>query len=262
MTSSFPFRPSRYRDLSLLEIDSSRTLVIACDSSGGIGPKAGDVVQVPAYVVGRFGARVPLMEVLAVGAEPVAIIDTLTVELEPTGEEIRRGIVEEITVLGLDPVVALNGSSEKNIPTIQTGLGITVLGLVESAKGLMWHLQAGDSLACFGRPKVGREVSLADPEIVDLRTVTELIDSRLVREIVPVGSRGIRAEAEELARLYGLKLDWQPHGPGGSTPAELDLEKSAGPATCLLAAGDAGDLQRLGRHLGKPFWLLGDLQKR
>lgn len=261
----------RYRDLSLLPIDPSRFLVIACDSSGGIGPKSGDVVQVPAYIVGRFGVRVPLMEVLAVGAEPVGVIDTLAVEPEPTGAEIKRGIADELVSQGLKSDLIINGSTEKNVPTIQTGLGITVLGLVKKKQMLWGRLEPGQIMVCLGRPKVGPEVSLDDPEIADLGLVGELARSGLVTEVVPVGSRGVRGEAEELARLYGCEIHWSQKEAGGgawsSAPHQLrsehfgvlDLEKSAGPATCLLAAGRRRDLLPLVQKLGKPFWVLGEL---
>ncbi len=42
----------------------------------------------------------------------------------------------------------------------------------------------------MGRPKVGREVSLEDPQIVDLKAVPILLRHADVREIVPVGSPG------------------------------------------------------------------------
>ncbi|WP_338827393.1 AIR synthase related protein [Neomoorella thermoacetica] len=245
--------PRRYRDLTILDLDEQRSLVIACDSAGAIGPKEADVVRVPGYVLGRFTARVALMEVLAIGAWPVCIVNTLCVEPEPAGAAIREGVADEMRVLGIDPEKALTGSSEKNIPTTQSGIGITVIGLATTAELLTGRLAAGDTLALFGRPKVGTEVFLDDPEIVDLKTVRLLLDQPGIREIVPAGSRGILAEARDLAALYGLQINWRP---GLTEPALL---KSAGPATCILAAGDRAALETTGRRAEKPFCLLGTL---
>ncbi|CEP66322.1 PurM, N-terminal-like [Moorella glycerini] len=252
MTSA-TLSPRRYRDLTILDLDEQRSLVIACDSAGAIGPKEADVVRVPGYILGRFTARVALMEVLAIGAWPVCIVNTLCVEPEPAGAAIREGVADEIRELGIDPEKALTGSSEKNVPTSQSGIGVTVIGLAVKTSLLMGRLAACDALALFGRPKVGAEVFLEDQEIVDLKTVRLLLAQPEVREIVPVGSRGILAEAQDLAALYGLQINWRQNLP------ELDLHKSAGPATCILAAGDQAALETAGHRAGKPFCLLGTL---
>ncbi|MEW6081879.1 MAG: AIR synthase related protein [Bacillota bacterium] len=244
-------KPRRYRDLTLLEIGRGSMLVISCDSSGGIGPKPADVIRVPAYVVGRFGVRVALMEVMSVGARPVAVIDTLAVEPHPTGAQIQRGISDEMVSIGLDPGLCLTGSMERNVPTVQTGFGITVLALLLEGEGLMGRLGPGDALACFGVPKVGPEVRLGDPDLAEPSTVRRLVDSGRAREVLPVGSRGIRREAAGLSALYGCRFKW------GDT-AGLDVERSAGPATCLLAAGDRADLIALGQCARKPFRILGE----
>jgi len=67
----------QFRDLTLIPISHDELLVIACDSLGGIGPKQHDMVKVPAEIVGQYTVRGPLMEVLAAGARPVAVINTL-----------------------------------------------------------------------------------------------------------------------------------------------------------------------------------------
>ncbi|SMB95171.1 alpha-ribazole kinase [Thermanaeromonas toyohensis ToBE] len=243
----------KYRDLTLIELNDGRLLVIACDSCGAIGPKEGDVVKVPGYVVGRFTSRVALMEVLAAGAWPICVVNTLCVEPFPTGADIQRGIADELRFLGVDPEALLTGSTEKNMPTSQSGVGVTVIGIASKEQLRVGRLSAGDSLGLFGLPKVGAEVSLNDPEIADLPTVMLLLSSSQVREIVPVGSRGIKAEAETLARLNDLELVWY------EIPDEVDLYKSAGPATCLLVAGEEASLKLLGEKAKKPFLLLGNL---
>jgi len=243
-------KPRRYRDLTLLDIGPGVTLVISCDSSGGIGPKPADVIRVPGYVVGRFCARVALMEAISVAARPVAIIDTLSVEPHPTGAEIMRGVADEMASIGLDPGLCLTGSMERNVTTVQTGLGVTVLALLEG-EGLMGRLGPGDALACFGIPKVGPEVRLGDPDLADPSTVRTLVNSGGAKEVLPVGSRGIRREVQLLANLCGCRFQWQ-------DTAGLDIEGSAGPATCLLAGGDRADLVALARHVVKPFHILGE----
>lgn len=110
-------------------------MVIGCDSAGGIGPKPLDRVKVDGYTLGRFTARVALMEVLSTGAKPICLVDTLSVEPDPLGLEIIKGVKDEAKEAGLDPTLAVTGSSEKNIPVEQTGIGVTVIGIAE--KGLL-----------------------------------------------------------------------------------------------------------------------------
>jgi len=65
----------RFRDLLVFEATGS--LVIACDSIGGIGPKPADTIAADARTTAHFGVRVPLLEVLCAGARPIALVDTL-----------------------------------------------------------------------------------------------------------------------------------------------------------------------------------------
>lgn len=245
----------RHRDTTVIDLDRNKALVVACDSAGAIGPKEADVIPVPGYVLGRFTARVALLEVLAVGGWPVCVVNTLCVEPRPTGEEINRGVADEIRFLGIEPGDILTGSAERNIPTTQSGVGITVIGLAEKSALRIGRLGEGDGIALLGRPKVGSEVTLDDPHIVDLKTICILLDDPDVREIVPVGSRGIFDEASSLAGLYGLQISWR------EVPPDIDLRKSAGPSTCLLIMGDPAALRAAADKTGKPFLILGGLYK-
>ncbi|HEX3015590.1 MAG TPA: AIR synthase related protein [Desulfobacteria bacterium] len=134
-------QPYRYRDLTIIDVAEGKNIVIACDSSGAIGPKQNDIIKVPGYILGRFSARVALMEVLAAGAWPVCVVNTLCVEPSPAGEEISQGVADEIRVLGIDPSQVLTGSTEKNIPTTQSGIGITVVGVAHSPELRINRLQ-------------------------------------------------------------------------------------------------------------------------
>ena len=220
---------AKHRDLSLTTLPQG-TLVTACDSCGAVGEKPGDVLRVPARFTGRFTARVALMEVLAFGAEVVTAIDAVACEMEPTGREIIRGIRDELESAGVDPAV-LTGSTEENFPTSMTALGMTVVGWKERQEGRpLWEpSRPGDRVVCIGLPQVGAEVQLdhntAMVSYADLRRFRTLPG---LREIVPVGSHGICWEAEQLAAYNGLTFVPEPH-------PELDVHKSAGPATCAIA---------------------------
>lgn len=218
-------RMEKRRDLNLIHLPEG-TLVVSCDSCGGIGEKSGDAFACGSYYVGRFTARVGLLEVMAIGASPVVIGNGVACEMEPTGREIIRGIQAELKAAEL-PDTLLTGSTEENFPTVMTAVGMTVVGFASRLR--MDPGEAGDLLLCFGRPKVGAEVGLeGDPELFSYQQLKWLLAQPQVREISPCGSKGIAWEGRCLAQLRGL--DFQP-----VSDCCLDLERSAGPATCAVA---------------------------
>jgi len=242
------------RDLSIISLSGGQSLVIACDSGGAIGEKELDEVKVPNYILGRFITRVALLEVMAAGAVPVLVCDTLAVEMKPSGEEIIRGIKDELNQLSFADKIHLTGTTEENMKTRQSGMGITVVGLAQEGRLRLARTQAGDDILCFGYPKVGPEVKLGDPEIVDVSTVLSLLACQEVRELVPVGSKGILYEARALAETSGLEFV-----PDFTT--DLPLEKSAGPATCLVAAVKPQLTAELGKSFTQPVTRIGSLQE-
>lgn len=78
---------TQFRDLSLLPISATETLVIACDSSAGIGEKKADVVAVDPAITAAYSLRVPLLELTCFGAQPIAVVDTIGNEMVPTGKK-------------------------------------------------------------------------------------------------------------------------------------------------------------------------------
>ncbi|HBC91375.1 MAG TPA: alpha-ribazole kinase [Pelotomaculum sp.] len=215
------------RDVEVVSLDSDRCLVAACDSCGAVGSKEFDAVKVLPYTVGRFTARVALLEVLATSARPLLITVASANEIHPTTEGVLQGVKDELRELDC-PDLPMTISSEKNMLTQQTGLGISVVGICNRASLRIGASRPGDGLYCLGLPKVGSEVSGPDdPEIIRAAYVLTLLASPGVHDIVPVGSRGIRAEADSLAAH--LERRFEPESDVG-----LDLGKSAGPATCLI----------------------------
>ncbi|WP_227764344.1 AIR synthase related protein [Zhaonella formicivorans] len=244
----------KVRDLSLYPLLPGIALVIACDSDGGIGPKEHDLVRISAYELGRFGTRVPLLELLAAGAKPFLVVDTLTVEMEPTGKEIIAGVADEVRAAGLDPAMALTGSTEDNVPTTSTGMGVTAIGVVREA-----DLRAGKSLprdmvVCVGVRKSGPEDQIisADPEIMDLPAMVRINSLPCVHDVLPVGSRGIFYEAQQLARSAGLAFCPDPYFP-------LDGNKSGGPGSCVLVTLSAENYELLHKISAKPCFVVGRL---
>ena len=220
---------SHYRDLTLTKIPGG-TLVVSCDSCGGVGEKPNDVLTSPSYIVGRFTARVSLMEQICFGCEILSVVDALSCEKDPIGKEIIRGFKDEMQLAGLDPSL-LTGSTEENFPTTMTAVGSVVVGLIPGDFSKP-QIFPQDYILCVGMPLLGGE--LLEPNAESLCVTYKEIQSFKqmdgVREIVPVGSKGIAFEVMELKKIHHLDVSF--------LPSHLDLERSGGPATSVIMAVD------------------------
>ncbi len=240
MSAPAPVWPiRRFRDLILLDAPDGGHVVIACDSIGGIGPKPSDTFHTEARTVMHFGARVPLLEVIAAGATPQVIVDTLSVERHPTGEEMIHEIRAMAAELGLDPDVAVTGSTEDNVPTVATAFGVTVVGIAPAGSLRVGTTLAGDTIVCLGIPlSAPRDLLVpGDPRMPSIREVAQICTLAGVHEVLPVGSRGIAYEVSELMRTSGLTAEMH--------PTDLDLAHTAGPSTCVLVSATAEAVRAL-----------------
>lgn len=241
-------------DVSIMKIPTGHAIVVGSSSSGGIGPKPMDNIKISGKVVGKFLARVASMDVAATGAFPISVSVTLGVEKEPTGNEIIEGIRKEIRGLGLEPNQVMKENTEENFETIQTGAGITVVGLANEDELRLAKTRPSDLIVAIGRPKVGNEVIPAEArgEIANLKDVTSLARKAFVHDIIPVGSFGISHEAKMLAYSIGRQLKIQEQ-------TELDINKSAGPATVVLTTIDREKLDELTFFIRKPINVVGEI---
>lgn len=217
----------RGRDVEVIDTGSGVSLVIACDSCGSVGSKELDLIKAPPDIVGRLTARTVLMELVSVGAVPVAMTVSICAEPNPTGDAILIGIKRELQVSGLSGL-KLVVSSEKNFETRQTGLGIGATGTCKTDELKIAQSVVADKVFCLGVPRLGNEVITSGcMDIINSGTLSQLRAHPLIHDILPVGSRGIRAEAELLAIQSGTIFN-------AVESCKLDLEKSAGPSTCVL----------------------------
>lgn len=145
------------RDVLLLRVSRDRLLAVSCDAAGGIGSKPHDKVRAHPRLLGKMTARVALMELLAVGAAPVALAGTLSVEPEPTGNEVMKGMLAEVRYAQLRNVQILS-SSEKNVKVSQTGIGVTAIGFISTSNLKTGRCTPGDEIVAVGEPYVGQEV--------------------------------------------------------------------------------------------------------
>lgn len=240
------------RDVRVIRLDRKKILVVSCDSSGAIGSKALDQVRCPPEIVGKFAARVALMETFAMGAKPICVAAPLAAEPMPTGKRVLKGIRSEMTYAGLDPHTPIVDSTEKNFKTKQTGVSVTVVGLASPSSLRIGRCVAGDGVFALGVPCVGAGVLSGERRnvIADPRDVRTLLRHRSIHEIIPVGSKGIIHEAEVMARDSNLQFRPDKH-------VRDMLTKSAGPATVILFASRASRGALF--HIRKPVTRIGVL---
>lgn len=218
------------RDLTIVDQTDGPSWVIACDSVGSIGSKPGDTYPATPATVAHFAARVPLVEILAAGATPVVVVDALCVEMDPTGKEMIAAIRELIAPLGLGPD-RVTGSTEDNVPVTATGIGVTVLGQVTAERFRPGTAKAGERLILLGRPTSAPhdQIEIGDDRMISLETLQAVMRLDGVSDVLPVGSKGVAVEAGVLANTAGLS--WQ-----ATVDHGVDLDRSGGPASCVIAA--------------------------
>jgi len=243
----------RERDLLYVRLADTDVLVIAADSNGGLGPKPADTVAVSGWVLGRFATRVPLLEVIAAGATPTIVVDTLSVEREPTGTAILEGVRAETAAAGI-PLHAVTGSTEDNVPTVATGVGVTVIARARLDELRVGRARPGDVVVLVGRPKSAPADVFGpdDPEVLSVGALRAAMGVPGVHEALPVGSSGVAAEVAALARSAGARAEHAPDWPVAS-------DQSGGPSTAALVAmsptnGVAAAVDALRTASGLPTW--------
>ena len=195
----------KYRDISIIHFGGS-ILTVACDSCGGVGSLDGDIVKTTGFNVGYHTAFVALAETLAIGAEPILIVDTLSVSLGEYGKSILSGIKSAAEETNPDNAIEITGSSEENFPVASTGIGVTVLGQIKNSdfRPVAWN-NTYDSVL-IGVPHVGNEVLDHKSELLTLGSIKTMIENPSVLDLVPAGSRGVLFEAKQLAKTLGMNF--------------------------------------------------------
>jgi hypothetical protein len=203
------------RDELIIPINEKESIVITTDNIGGIGMKEQDVVKVAYETVGYFSFRVAMMECIAAGAKPKAVVlQNFCGEKEWT--ELVSGIQQGLSELGLKDI-QITGSTESNFPLVQSVVGLNVIGLQSRDKKKKMVEKA--RVALIGLPLVGEEVIFQADDVAPLSLFYEL---SLLEDVVvwPVGSKGVGYELQRLGMIGG--------------PTRMDLQKSGGPSTSFL----------------------------
>ncbi|HCM89662.1 MULTISPECIES: AIR synthase related protein [Vagococcus] len=216
---------SSYRDLTIMTVTHGLQLVVACDSSASIGHKEYDAVKIDPEIVAACCLRVPLFELICVGAKPNLVVDMIGNEYDTTGKKMISGIQSELKKAELENL-PINGSTEENMLTQMSSLGITVIGEIEG-KFIQPIIHKNDYLYQLGQPYVGNEVIANLDSLCDYNDLYQLKSDFSVIDMLPVGSKGIKYESQILARDNELEIEFY-------HPNDETLKRSAGPSTVVL----------------------------
>ncbi|HHZ03288.1 MAG TPA: selenophosphate synthase [Tissierellia bacterium] len=239
------------RDITIIDFDENKYLGIACDSCGGIGYKEHDVVKASPQLTAYHTGKVVLAELLSMGFTPFILADGLAVEMNDTGKKLIEGFNEVLSKLSTK--VHLTGSTEENIKTVQTSMGVTCIGICEKSKLKYKKTSAGSLGLLIGLPMVGNEVLNNLDKVLDIDDFERLSNCNYVEEMLPVGSRGIEAELNDLLKDNGLDFKFEQN-------LNLDLKKSGGPSCSCIVSIDKNKIDLLKNIVHKPITILGEFR--
>ncbi len=247
-----PYNHYTIGDCTLIDLADGRSLVITCDSIGAIGNKEADLVKVSPEYVGETTVRVALAEMIALGATPVAVSNGLSVETDPTGKRIIQGIRNAVSEL-VDSDIALTGSCEDNMATVQTGAGITVIGMIDNQHIKTRMVQPGDVALLLGRTLLGEDYVTYFDKALKLTDYQQLRSLSEIKEMRPVGSKGIAYELEQFAAENGLAVRY-------TESLTIDLKTSGGPSSSCIVITQKKHLRRIEETTDKEVTLLGMME--
>lgn len=191
-------------------------LIATTDNAAAIGEKPQDIVAASDKLTAYLTARVTFLEQLAANAIPTHIL-LANFSGDDAWNRYVLGIEQVFDEIGL-LCPHVDGSSESNMPTLQSGLSITMLGEVQKRavfeySELVWYT--------YGLPLVGNEVLEQPDNVAKLQPIFDAWQEEIVQQVWPVGSKGLQLE---FSRLFG----------GEKVQCSLDITKTAGPCTVIL----------------------------
>jgi hypothetical protein len=132
--------------------------------------------------------------------------------------------------VGLGPD-RVTGTTEDNVVTVATGIGVTVLGEVAPDAFRPGTSHPGDVVVCLGMPRSAPRdrLFLGHPDLVQIKDLRALLEAGTVHDALPVGSKGLAWEVPQLAASAGLTVRWR-------ADHDVPVRRSAGPSTCVLVS--------------------------
>lgn len=227
----------QYRDLTITPLTAEKDLVVSCDISAGFGDRKLDIVKCSPEISVSFTLRTAMLELISYGATPINVVDTLSVEYDPTGIAIIQQMGKDLADMGYSDV-SINGSTEDNLDIQMTTVSVTVIGQAAHREKSQFPPATVFQL---GEPLVGNEVLANLDNIFAVKDVIKLRKELGMVDMIPVGSKGIAYELGVLAETNQLDLVID------NDVESEQLTKTAGPSTVLLVVVDNQQVEEFKR---------------
>ncbi|MEK9198714.1 hypothetical protein ACH0B5_05090 [Ureibacillus sp. 179-F W5.1 NHS] len=207
--------------------------VVTMDNSGCIGEKQLDVVYATNEVTAYYTTRVALIEQWCAGAHPSNIF-MANFTSDAAWDDYIKGIKRAFDEIE-DTMPPIKGSTESNFQSLQSGLSLMMIGKIQfdlDTKNCDWYV--------IGKPLVGPEVIDEEKHVAKLKELYQLLKRGIIKQVWPVGSKGIQAELE---RIF----------PGKEVTCSLPLHKTSGPSTSVIVAVKKNEENHLNERLTTPY---------
>lgn len=205
----------------ILELSGNK--LIASDNSGSIGEKELDQVKISYDRVSYYLFRVAYMETLAAGGIPEAILLN-NFNGDAAWSKLIEGLEKGFEELEI-PKLKIDGSTESNFTLKESATALSIISQKTATDYCDWQesVKKDYDIAVIGKPLVGQEVIIHEDRLPSLKNYQFLANHDQVLAIIPVGSKGITSELKKIDLEISVQF-----------PKELDLKKSAGPATSYI----------------------------
>lgn len=190
--------------------------IVTTDNSAGIGEKVQDIVHVSDQLTAYYSARVALLEQWAARAKPTAAI-IHNFSGEKSWESYVQGVTELLEEAG-ESEFSISGSTETNMTILQSAVAVTMIGKQQKQPEILegqWFI--------YGKPLVGEEIVKNLEGVASIKKIRQAFDEKVIRNIWPVGSKGILHEVRHLMENETIQI-----------ATSLDIYKTAGPSTAVL----------------------------
>ncbi|QRN86343.1 hypothetical protein JR334_03730 [Clostridia bacterium] len=215
------------RKLEIVTLDAARYLVTVTTSSIGTGINHDDETIVFPYLLGRMKARSLVGELMSVNAELSVLSATIFLEMIPQGEEIVRGIHDELST-AYDTEIPLQVHFHPHADNGKTIMALMATGAVYKDRVKIDSTKSKDYVYALGNPKHAEEINNLDSkELAKLYCVKELAESPSIHEIIILNGQSIIETIEYIERNEDLVMQLE------TADEELINKKGYG-ASCLL----------------------------
>jgi len=186
---------------------------------------------------------------MSMGFTPMILADGLAVEMNDTGRQLIEGFNEVLSKLKTTKV-HLTGSTEENIKTVQTSMGVTCIGICDKNKLKYKKTSKNDVCLLIGLPLVGNDVVNNPDKILDINDFETLYLCDYINEMLPVGSRGTATELSDLCTHNMLNFKYEDN-------ISINLNNSGGPSCSCLITTDEKYVDIIKNLVNKPINFIG-----